>query len=191
MRAPALSLVRPSCCRRLAVAGSAQAVGPIPPGGRVPVSFRTSLSTLGSHVLTVRLKGGDLLPGDDASEFPDRGRPGVSRCSWSTASPAPSRSAERPTSSAQPSRPTGDDTPQVRVRVIAPRSLSPQTLAEARVVVLANVDRLTPEQMAAIGVFVEAGGGLLVAPGDRTDPASFNEAGWMAGPARRSERKPG
>ena len=32
---------------------------------------------------------------------------------------------------------------------------------------LANVDRLGPERAAAIGAFVESGGGLLIAPGDR------------------------
>ena len=52
---------------------------------------------------------------------------------------------------------------------------------------LANVDRLSPEQSAALGDFVEAGGGMLVAPGDRTDASSFNDAGWM--PARLGDWK--
>ena len=51
------------------VPGSAQAVGPIPAGGRAPLSFRTTLRALGSHVLAVRLVGGDdALPGDDVSD---------------------------------------------------------------------------------------------------------------------------
>ena len=53
------------------VPGSAQAVGPIPAGGRAPLSFRTTLLAPGSHVLAVRLVGGDdALPGDDVSEAP-------------------------------------------------------------------------------------------------------------------------
>jgi hypothetical protein len=163
----------------LAVTGSSQAVGPIPPGGRAPLSFRTSLSIPGSHVLTVRLKGGDLLPGDDASDFPIEvesafpvllvnGEPGVEPFSGETDF---LRAALAP---------TGDDTPQVRVRVISPRALNAQTLLGQRVAVLANVDRLEPEQMATIAGFLETGGGLLFAPGDRTDPTSFNAAGWMA-----------
>jgi len=163
----------------LTVPGSAQSVGPIPPGGRAPLSFRTSLSAPGSHLLTVRLLGGDLLPGDDSSECPIEvdsafpvllvnGEPGALPFSGETdflrAALAPS----------------GDDTPQVRVRVVSPRALSPQALMGQRAVVLANVDRLAPEQTASLGGFIEAGGGLLFAPGDRTDPTAFNETGWMA-----------
>jgi len=50
------------------VRGMAQVVGPIPPGGRAPLSFKTSIEAPGSHALTVRLTGGeDALKGDDES----------------------------------------------------------------------------------------------------------------------------
>jgi hypothetical protein len=182
------------CVDGLAVAGMAQTVGPIPPGGRAPLSFRTSLSEPGSHLVSVRLMGGDLLPGDDVSGFPIEvdaafpillvnGEPGIEPFSGETdflkAALAP----------------TGDQSPQFLVRVVSPRELSPEALEEERAVVLANVDRLAPEQMAAIGGFLEAGGGLLFAPGDRTDPGLYHGAGWM--PARiegekgsLAERKP-
>ena len=45
-----------------------------------------------------------------------------------------------------------------------------------------------PSKSAALGAFVEAGGGLLVAPGDRTDARiARNAIGWM--PARLGDRK--
>ena len=40
---------------------TAELVGPIPAGGRVPLHFRTSLIQPGSHLLAVRLSGGDGL----------------------------------------------------------------------------------------------------------------------------------
>ena len=62
-----------------------------------------------------------------------------------------------------------------------------ESLKGQKAVVLANVDRLAPEQTAALGAFLDAGGGILVAPGDRTDAASLGAIGWM--PARLGERK--
>ena len=48
--------------------GMVQVVGPIPPGGSVPLSFKTSIEAPGPHALTVRLTGGeDALKGDDES----------------------------------------------------------------------------------------------------------------------------
>ena len=65
------------------------------------------------------------------------------------------------------------------------RQFKPEDLEGKRVAVLANVDKLAPELAAALGAFVEAGGGLLIAPGDRLDVDSFNDRGprgWL--PAR-------
>ena len=44
---------------------------------------------------------------------------------------------------------------------------------------LANVNRLGPERAAAIGAFVESGGGLLVAPGDRLISGLAEGRGWL------------
>ncbi len=158
--------------------GPPQSIGPVAAGGRAPLSFRTSLAESGSHLLAVRLLGGDSLPSDDLSEVPVQvvqaipvllvnGEPGLEPFSGETdflrAALAPS----------------DDETPPFRVSVITPEALTTGSLADVRVVVLANVDRLSPEQSAVLGDFVEAGGGLLVAPGDRTDSSSFNNSGWM------------
>ena len=164
---------------RRPVPGSAQVVGPIPAGGRAPLAFRTSLATPGAHVLAVRLVGGDdALPGDDEAAIPVEvasalpvllvdGKPGLEPLSGETdflrAALAPS----------------GDDTPQVHATVITPEKLGVEALKNQIVCVLANVDRLEPEQVAALGAFLEAGGGLLIAPGDRTDASFFNNLGGM------------
>jgi uncharacterized membrane protein len=42
------------------------------------------------------------------------------------------------------------------------------------VVVLANVGALPPDQVAVLAEWVRAGGGILVAPGDRVDPAAYD-----------------
>ena len=163
-----------------------QALGPIAEGGRVPVRFRTTISRPGSHLIAVRLLGVDALSAEQVSELPVNvvnafpvllvdGEPGVEPLSSETDF---LRSALAP---------SGDQTPQFRVRVIAPAELGRESLEGQRVIVLANVDRLTREQSASLGDFAESGGGILVAPGDRTNAASLLEAGWM--PARLAESK--
>jgi hypothetical protein len=164
------------------VAGSAQALGPIPAGSRVPLSFRTTLPTAGPHVLAVRLVGGeDALPSDDETTAPVvvtpalpvllvEGKPGLEPLSGATDF---LRAALAP---------RGDETPQVQATVATAATLDAAALQGKSVVVLANVARLSPEQTAALGRFLDAGGGLLIACGDRTDAAFFNGLGWM--PAR-------
>ena len=143
------------------------------------MSFRTTLLAPGSHVLAVRLVGGDdALPGDDESEAPVAvttalpvllvdGKPGLEPYSGATDF---LRAALAP---------AGDDTPQVRATVVTPAQLDAAALRGQSVVVLANVDRLAPAETAALGRFLDAGGGVLIAPGDRADAAFYNGLGWM------------
>jgi len=154
--------------------GSAQVVGPIPAGGKTPLRFRTSLPNSGPHLLAVRLTGGDdALPGDDEAAIPIDvsgalpvllvdGEPGLQPLSGETDFLRAALS------------PTGDETPQVRATVLPLDALTPDSLKDQRVLVLANVARLSAPQSAAINAFVDAGGGLLIAPGDRTDADAFS-----------------
>jgi hypothetical protein len=167
--------------------GTAQVVGPIPAGGQAPLSFRVALAAPGSHLLTVRLVGGDdALPGDDAASVPIEvasalpvllvdGEPGLEPLSGETDF---LRAALAP---------TGDDTPQVRATVVAVDRFQPEMLQGQSVVVLANVARLGIEPALALERFVESGGGLWIAPGDQTDPEFLNNQAWI--PARLGELK--
>ena len=52
------------------VPGTARVVGPLPPGGEMPVSFRTSIADPGSHAVAVRLTGeSDAMADDDESSL--------------------------------------------------------------------------------------------------------------------------
>jgi hypothetical protein len=58
--------------------------------------------------------------------------------------------------------------------VVIADAFSAKHLADTSAVVLANVRKLTPEQLRVLEEFVKNGGGLLVFPGDRTDIAWWN-----------------
>lgn len=169
------------------VPGTGQAAGPIPAGGKTRLSFRTTLATPGAHLLAVRLVGGDdALAADDESAIPIEvasalpvllvdGEPGLEPLDGETDF---LRAALAP---------TGDDTPLVQAQTVTLDTMTPDSLKGQRVAVLANVERLSPEQAAAVGRFLNAGGGLLVAPGDRTDLDAFNTQPWI--PARLGDLK--
>ena len=59
-------------------------------------------------------------------------------------------------------------------RVTTVDGLNAKLLAESQVVVLANVRRLSDDQVRALEDFVKNGGGLLVFPGDKTEVAWWN-----------------
>ncbi|WP_422928181.1 VWA domain-containing protein [Singulisphaera sp. PoT] len=161
------------------VPGSAQPLGPIPPGGSTPVEFRASFPNPGSHLVEVRLSGGaDPTSGDDAAALPVEvaraisvltvdGEPGLQPLTGETDFLRAALS------------PSGDEAPQVRSKVIPPDSLAADSLKDQRVLVLANVARLSHQQATAVGRFVEGGGGLLIAPGDRTDAGAFGGLDWL------------
>ena len=171
-----------------AVPGSSRVVGPIPGGGKIPVTFRTEFARPGSHLVAVRLAPDpDPLPVDDESARPVSvasalsvllvdGEPGLEPLSGEVDF---LRAALAP---------TGDPSPLVKASTVSLREFRAEALKGKRVVVLANVDRLGPELAAAVGAFVEGGGGLLIAPGDRLDVDALNERvardgrGWL--PAR-------
>jgi hypothetical protein len=167
------------------VPNSSKTVGPIPPGGKIPVTFRTEFEKAGSHLVAVRLAAAsDPLPVDDESARPVSvasalavllvdGEPGLEPLSGEVDFLKAALT------------PSGDPSPLVHATTVTAREFKAEALKGKRVVVLANVDRLGPELSAAIGAFVQAGGGLFIAPGDRLDVNALNERvakGWS--PAR-------
>jgi hypothetical protein len=78
-------------------------------------------------------------------------------------------------------RPGDRDDSGTRVRSITAEDLTgleptkhALDLNDFDVVVLANVSALPPDQVAVLAEWVRAGGGILVAPGDRVDPAAYD-----------------
>jgi hypothetical protein len=167
--------------------GSAQAVGPLPPGGATTAVFVATPGAPGGHALGVRLAPDDAtdpLPGNDAQARAVEvvpavpvllvdGEPGLEPLSGETDF---LRAALAP---------RDDDAPPVAATVVPLARFEPAALERQRVLVLANVDRLSAAQAAGVAAFLAAGGGVLVAPGDRIDATTLNAtlhrdgAGWL------------
>ena len=88
--------------------------------------------------------------------------------------------------------PTGDDAPLARATVIPAASLDAGSLRGRGWSSWPTSPGCRPPRSAALGRFVADGGGLLIAPGGRTDPADWNDragpgGGWL--PARLGASK--
>jgi von Willebrand factor type A domain/Aerotolerance regulator N-terminal len=174
--------------------GSARTVGPLPTGSKTPVSFRATIASPGSHVVTVRLAPGeDPLAANDRSDKPVDVIPALGVLLVNGEPSAEPFGGETDFLRAALA-PTGDDTPQVKASVIKnDNDFNAESLDGQKVVILANVDRLESGQSAAIAEFLGRGGGVLVAVGDRTDVEFANSTlyqdgrGWL--PARLGDAK--
>lgn len=62
----------------------------------------------------------------------------------------------------------------IQAKAVAVEGLTAKNIGESAVVVLANVAKLSDDQMKALDLFVKQGGGLLVFAGDRVDAAWWN-----------------
>ena len=62
----------------------------------------------------------------------------------------------------------------IEPHVVSADAFSAKNLTDSAAVVLANVRKLTPEQLRVLEDYVKNGGGLLIFPGDRTDVAWWN-----------------
>lgn len=173
--------------------GSPQGVGPIAPGGKARVAFRARLERPGGHVLSVRLsESDDPLAADDRSDrAAEVGEPWpVLLVDGEPGDPSKPLSGEIDFLRAA-LMPRGDETPSLKVATATTPTID--EIKRARVIVLANVDRIKPEIVNALIDRIESGGGLLIAPGDRSKPeglwASFEAArpGWL--PAGAGELK--
>ncbi|MDD9890175.1 MAG: BatA domain-containing protein [Gammaproteobacteria bacterium] len=77
---------------------------------------------------------------------------------------------------------SGEESP-FELETIEPGEVSAAALRQSDVAVLLNVGGLSSNQAAAITDYVESGGALLVAPGDRVEPALFNQQFEAIAPA--------
>jgi hypothetical protein len=69
----------------------------------------------------------------------------------------------------------------ISTKIVKADELNAKTLVDRAVVILANVRKLQDDQLRALEEFVKAGGGLLIFPGNRSDPSWYNGALFAAG----------
>jgi hypothetical protein len=159
--------------------------------GKVPLTVRHRFATPGSHLVTIQTEP-DALPADDRQDFALEVLPQlpVLLVDGDPDAAATHRGADFLRDALAPAR---DPRPSVFVRVVPIAEFQAALLSSdlagpgtaPRVVVLCNVARLTAEQQSAIGTFVEAGGGVLVAPGARADAEHYSRdlhrggRGWL------------
>jgi hypothetical protein len=171
---------------RLRLLIDGRAVGDLPPPaatgeqGQMPFSFRHRFAAPGSHLVTVQAEP-DALPGDDRQDFALEVLPQlpVLLVDGDANAEATRRGADFLRDALAPAR---DPHPAVLARVVPANEFDPAQVTRdlagpgtaPRVLILANVARLKPEQQAAIAAFLETGGGVLVAPGDRADAKHYD-----------------
>jgi len=69
----------------------------------------------------------------------------------------------------------------LEAKVIRVEAFKPETIDREKAVVLANVERLTDEQVRTLDGFVRGGGGLVIFPGNRVSAEWYNETLFDSG----------
>jgi hypothetical protein len=148
---------------------------------------RHRFATPGSHLVTLQAVP-DAMPADDRQDYAVEVLPKlpVLLVAGDPDPAAPRRGADFLRDALAPAR---DPHPAILVRVVNVRNFDRAVLTRdiagsgtnARVVVLCNIPQITPEQDSAIAAFLDNGGGVLIAPGDRTDADQFARAAYRAG----------
>lgn len=160
-----------------------EALGLLSPGQSESAEFRHRFATAGPHVVTARLTGNDDLPGDDRADLVVTARKslGVLLVDGNPAGSFFQRAAGHtalalaPASGVVRGRGTGEDSAFLMDPAVVPApELTPDHLAAAEVVVLADVARLPAGLAAALADRVASGCGLLVLAGPRSDPGFYN-----------------
>ncbi len=149
----------------------------------------------GSHVVTLRLEPDDL-PTDDRQDFALETLPAVPVLIVTA-------DADRPNFLADALAPPRDPAPAFLVRTVPVDEFRPGVLTQdvkgpnspPRVVVLADLPRLTTEQETAVERYLTEGGSVLVALGEQCDAAAWNRVAYRGGrgflPARLVETTEG
>ncbi len=142
------------------------------PNTAATVEFQYRFKATGGHVVSVVLDA-DELPGDDRAEaalFVVEALPAVlvdgdpqadpTRCETFFARAALTAGSNR--------------SPWVRARTVPWEQFASTDLSNVEVAVLANVKRLTQEQLGALKDFVRRGGGVVIALGNQIDARFYN-----------------
>jgi len=146
-----------------------QVVPSISPGEIIPVSLYTRFQNEGSHVVVADL-GDDPLSIDNRRYLISDVRAAIRvLCVDGDPSDEPFRGETDFLKAAlQPMLMDSSASMNIQLTVIPHRDLNRDDLSNHDIVILANVPELPQEVSAALGHFVEAGGGLMVFVGDQT-----------------------
>jgi hypothetical protein len=175
-----------------------RALDPVKPTGEsgdlLPLSF-THKFAVGSHLVSLQLDDDDL-PGDNRQDFAVEVLPVVPVVIVDGGPTVRNRGSDFLRDALAPAK---DPTPAFAVRVVPAGEWSTAMFTAdvkgngtpPRVAVLANVDKLTGGQQQDVEKFLNAGGSVLVAPGDRCDATAWNRVAFRGGqgflPARLVE----
>jgi hypothetical protein len=176
-------------------------LGQIVPGASETLRFPYHFKKEGSHVMTARVVVNDELPQDN--EFPrvrhvigrlpvllvdgnPAGRFMERAAAFTALALAPAPRTANGEDAVQPVPQPAGGTPDFLVRpelVDAPGLAEVESFDDYAVIVLADVPRVPERTADRLASYVSAGGGLLVAPGERAIPEFYNE--WSQGAGRR------
>lgn len=156
------------------------------PHGEATVEFERRFTQAGSQLISVVLES-DALPGDNRAEaaivvtesFPIVLVDGDKRLD-------PTRSETFFARAALTA--TGGDSSWIKPTIITPEAISAEALREVAVLVLANVETLSGEQLNLLDRFVASGRGLLFALGDKVPQAGYASGGKAAGDRSQGAR---
>ncbi len=143
------------------------------PGGQFIVDFDYTFTTPGSHVISVVMPPDDV-PGDDRVEASITVTDSP-RVVLVDGDPHLDSTRGELFFAQAALQGDSDQAPLVDIHVISPGQLKPGAVAEADVVVLANVDRFSQDQANTLTEFVDAGGGLLIAPGRNVESGNYQQ----------------
>ena len=156
-----------------------QPVGPLPVGGKAVLSFGATLDAPGSHLLTVALDDADdPLPANDTASVAVEVVPALSVL-LVDGEPGREPFGGETDFLRAALAPGDDESPRAVAEVVAADRFNAASLKNKQVLILANVERLNADQSSAVGRFLDAGGGVLVAPGDRVDAEAYNALDWL------------
>jgi hypothetical protein len=144
----------------------------LPPNGEAAVQFEHQFPVIGSYVVSVVLDA-DHLPGDnrsDAAVVIEDGLPVL--LVDGDPQPDPVRSETFFARSAL--TPQNVSSPWVKAKVVEASAFKAEDLSGPVAVFLCNVPKLSAEQTTALQNYVANGGGLVIAPGDKTDREAWN-----------------
>ena len=171
----------------------------VPRDGRIPFSFAQRFRSPGSHLVSVILEPDpppserpaghvlrDRVPGDNRQDFAVEAVPAIPVLIVDGDPAAKPRLGSRFLRDAL--SPARDRNPSVRTSIVPAKDFAAGMLPASRAVILHDVARLSEEQAEALTAYIAGGGGVLVLPGSRSDPAWHNARlyrggeGWL--PAR-------